>query len=71
MCDHLPEIGPKLVTVYFTPSAELLVAAFGATPCESPNPSALLWLLVMLGRRKHIFRGILATVDQADGNRSL
>ena len=27
------------VTVYFTPSAELLAVAFGATPCEQPVPA--------------------------------
>ena len=33
------DLKANVVTVYFTPSAELLAAAFGATPCEKPVPT--------------------------------
>lgn len=33
------DLKANVVTVYFTPSAELLAKAFGATPCEQPVPS--------------------------------
>ena len=36
----------NVVTVYFTPSAELLAVAFGAAPCEKPAPTGDFGLIV-------------------------
>ena len=36
----------NVVTVYFTPSAELLAVAFGAVPCEKPGPIGDFGLIV-------------------------
>lgn len=33
------DLETNLVTVYFTPSAELLALEYGATPCNKPEPT--------------------------------
>ena len=40
------DLETNVVTVYFTPSAELLALAFGATPCEKPVPTGDFALIV-------------------------
>ena len=40
------DLEANMVTVYFTPSAELLAVAFGATPCEKPSPTDYFALIV-------------------------
>ena len=36
----------NVITIYFTPSAELLAKAFGAVPCEKPIPEEGFGLIV-------------------------
>ncbi len=36
----------NVITIYFTPSAELLARAFGAIPCEKPIPEEGFGLMV-------------------------
>ncbi len=40
------DLKKNIVTVYFTPSAELLAKAFNAEPCEKPTPEKGFALLV-------------------------
>ena len=40
------DLGSNMVTVYFTPSAELLTRAFGAVPCEKADPQKGISLIV-------------------------
>ena len=40
------DLETNVVTVYFTPSAQLLATEFGATPCEQPEPTAGFALIV-------------------------
>ena len=40
------DLETNVVTVYFTPSAELLAKAFVAVPCEKPIPNGNLALIV-------------------------
>ena len=59
-----------MVTVYFTPSVELLAMECGATPCEKPEAAGDFALIVGDDRAwKHTFQGILSNVDQAEGKR--
>ena len=39
------EIGGKMVTVYFTPTATDLAKLFDAVPCEKPTPTSQFSLL--------------------------
>ena len=40
------DLESNVVTVYFTPTAEFLAVAFGATPCEKPVPTGDFALIV-------------------------
>jgi DhnA family fructose-bisphosphate aldolase class Ia len=40
------DVPTNVVTLYFSPTADIMATAFGATPCTKPNPDRDLALLV-------------------------